>query len=75
MSESETKSRKQKTSIYELVYVPVDRSKIKNKHYNSDITKHVNQHNKKNNRYFNPDTKYLKGYTYITNSDVYYEKY
>lgn len=67
---SEPSNLKKIKKEYKFVYVPVDKPKKKDCTTNH-ITKFVNKYNKKNDKYFRPDTQYLKGYTYMSNSDIF----
>ncbi len=53
------------------VYIPYDKKKSKSNPCNS-INKHVNKYNKKNDKFYNPDQSYMKGFKYMSNSDIYY---
>jgi hypothetical protein len=67
-----TKYIKEYIKEYDYIYVPYKKSKKSKNNPCNEINKHVNKYNKKNDKYYNPDAVYLKGFKYITNSDVYF---
>ena len=73
MESSKKNIKKKESTEYNLVYIPYSKSKLDRNNPCNNINKYVNKYNKKNEKYFKPDTVYLKGYKYITNSDVYFQ--
>ena len=57
---------------YSYIYVPCENKKKSKMNPCNSINKHVNKYNKKNDKFYNPDQTYMKGFKYMTNSDIYY---
>lgn len=57
---------------YDIVYIPYNKKSSKMDPTNN-INKYINKYNTKNKNYYSHNKNNSKNFSYITNSDIYYE--